>query len=112
MIHAGFGSRWSGVNAALGCAVSALFCATTGCGALGAAANPKVAPYLNEHTPLVIVVDRADAAETTAKEVDRLLTSTPVDAQWPKQLELANDKVHGYQAHPGRQMQLTKVWMS
>src|SRR5438093_170776 len=56
----------------------------TGCGALKAAANPKVAWAVGDPAPMSVVVRRADAADTTAKEVDRLLTSTPAsdDSAW------------------------------
>ena len=52
----------------------------TGCGALSAMANPKLAWALNDPAPMDVVVRRVDAAEATGKEVDRLLCSTPVDA--------------------------------
>ncbi len=52
----------------------------TGCGALSAMANPKVAWALNDPAPMDVVVRRVDAAEATGTEVDRLLCSTPVDA--------------------------------
>ncbi len=57
----------------------------TGCGALSAAANPKIAWAINDPAPMTVVVRRADAAEATSKEVDRLLTQTPVTdaATWP-----------------------------
>lgn len=51
----------------------------TGCGAIRAAANPKVAWALNDPAPMSVVVRRADVAETTAKEVDRLLTQTKAE---------------------------------
>lgn len=56
----------------------------TGCGALAAAANPKVAWAINDPAPMSVVVRRADVAENTAKEVDRLLTETPAndDSAW------------------------------
>jgi hypothetical protein len=52
----------------------------TGCGALSAMANPKVAWALRDPAPMDVVVRRVDAAEATGTEVDRLLCSTPVDA--------------------------------
>lgn len=67
---------------------TAFFCAIlafgTGCGALKAAANPKVAWAVNDPAPMSVVVRRADVAESTAKEVDRLLTETPADddSEW------------------------------
>ena len=55
----------------------------TGCGALKAAANPKSAWAIGDPAPMAVVVRRADAAEGTSKEVDRLLTSTPAGADSP-----------------------------
>jgi hypothetical protein len=57
---------------------------STGCGALGAMANPKVAWAITDPAPMTVVVRRADAAAATSKEVDRLLTSTPAngDSDW------------------------------
>jgi hypothetical protein len=52
----------------------------TGCGALSAMANPKVGWALRDPAPMSVVVRRADAAESTAKEVDRLLASTTASA--------------------------------
>ncbi len=65
-----------------------LLALTTGCGAISAAANPKVAWALNDPAPMRVVVRRADAAEKTAKEVDRVLTATPVnpDSDWPSKI--------------------------
>src|SRR5271154_4922206 len=56
----------------------------TGCGALGAMANPKVAWAIQDPAPMSVVVRRADAAEATAKQVDRILTATPASpgADW------------------------------
>jgi hypothetical protein len=56
----------------------------TGCGAISAAANPKVAWALNDPAPMSIVVRRADVAEKTAQQVDRVMTETPVndDSAW------------------------------
>ena len=75
--------RW--LNAA-GCValLGGLLTFGTGCGALAAAANPKVAWALNDPAPMSVVVRRADVAENTAKEVDRLLTETPAndDSAW------------------------------
>ena len=58
----------------------------TGCGALSAMANPKVAWAIQDPAPMSVVVRRADAAEATAKQVDRILTATPAspDADWLK----------------------------
>lgn len=75
--------RW--LNA-VGCAalLGGLLTFGTGCGALAAAANPKVAWAINDPAPMSVVVRRADVAENTAKEVDRLLTETPAndDSTW------------------------------
>ena len=59
------------------CALFGLLFIMTGCGALGAMANPKVAWAIQDPAPMSVVVRRADAAEATAKQVDRILTSTP-----------------------------------
>jgi hypothetical protein len=56
---------------------------TTGCGVLSAVANPKVAWAIQDPAPMSVVVRRADAASTTAQEVDRLLTKTPTSADSP-----------------------------
>jgi hypothetical protein len=51
---------------------------------LRAATNPKVSWALSDPAPLPVVVRRADAAEETAKHVQRLLVATPLDdsAEW------------------------------
>src|SRR5579883_3461718 len=56
----------------------------TGCGAISAMANPKVGWALNDPAPMDVVTRRLDAADTTSKEVDRLLTATPAgaDSEW------------------------------
>jgi hypothetical protein len=66
------------------CALCGLLFAMTGCGALGAMANPKVAWAIQDPAPMSVVVRRADAADATAKQVDRILTATPAspDADW------------------------------
>jgi hypothetical protein len=66
------------------CALFGLLFIMTGCGALGAMANPKVAWAIQDPAPMSVVVRRADAAEATAKQVDRILTATPAspDADW------------------------------
>ncbi|MGD0523646.1 MAG: hypothetical protein ABSE49_00810 [Polyangiaceae bacterium] len=68
------------------CAMFGLLFVMTGCGALGAMANPKVAWAINDPAPMSVVVRRADAAEATAKQVDRILTATPAgaDSDWLK----------------------------
>ena len=47
-------------------------------------ANPKVAWAIQDPAPMSVVVRRADAAEATAKQVDRILTATAAsaDAGW------------------------------
>jgi hypothetical protein len=76
-------SRWL---KAIGTAVflGSIVTITPGCGALGAMANPKVAWAVSDPAPMTVVVRRADAAASTAKEVDRLLTATPAngDSDW------------------------------
>ncbi|HEX8794119.1 MAG TPA: hypothetical protein VF765_24420 [Polyangiaceae bacterium] len=66
------------------CALFGLLFTMTGCGALGAMANPKVAWAIQDPAPMSVVVRRADAADATATQVDRLLTATPAspDADW------------------------------
>jgi hypothetical protein len=56
----------------------------TGCGAIAAAANPKVAWAISDPAPMSVVVRRADVAEKTAKQVDRVMTDTPAndDSAW------------------------------
>ena len=65
---------------------SPLLTVGTGCGALSAAANPKLAWAVADPAPMTVVVRRADAAQNTSKEVDRLLTATPADgsSDWMK----------------------------
>ncbi len=65
----------------------------TGCGALGAMANPKVAWAVTDPAPMNVVVRRADAAAATSKEVDRLLTSTPAngDSDWMAKVGPSSD---------------------
>jgi prefoldin subunit 5 len=69
----------------------------TGCGALGAMANPKVAWAIQDPAPMSVVVRRADAAEATAKQVDRILTATPAspDADWLKAVGPTPDDAAG-----------------
>jgi hypothetical protein len=67
---------------------SILLSLTTGCGTLSAFANPKVAWAIQDPAPMSVVVRRADAASTTATEVERLLTKTPTssDSAWLAQV--------------------------
>ena len=73
-------------RAATGCALFGILSVMTGCGALGAMANPKVAWALKDPAPMTVVVRRADAADATSKQVNRLLNATPAspDSDWLK----------------------------
>jgi peptide/nickel transport system substrate-binding protein len=57
-----------------------------------------------------------DVALRKAKmqKVEKILQDAAVVVQpfWRPVFILASSKVHGYKAHPARQMQLNKVWMS
>jgi peptide/nickel transport system substrate-binding protein len=57
-----------------------------------------------------------DAAQRKVKmqRVEQILRDAALMIQpfWRPVFVLASSKVHGYQAHPARHMQLTKVWMS
>jgi hypothetical protein len=61
-----------------------LLATSTGCGAIAAAANPKVAWAISDPAPMSVVVRRADVAEKTAQQVDRVMTDTPAndDSPW------------------------------
>ena len=61
-----------------------LLATSTGCGAIAAAANPKVAWAFTDPAPMSVVVRRADVAEKTAQQVDRVMTDTPAndDSAW------------------------------
>jgi hypothetical protein len=67
-------------------ACAGLLSMSTGCGLVGAMANPKVAWAIQDPAGMTVVVRRADAADATAKQVDRILTATPVnaDSDWLK----------------------------
>jgi hypothetical protein len=56
-------------------------------------ANPKVAWAIQDPAPMTVVVRRADAAANTTKEIDRLLTSTPAnaDSDWVGQVGPSKD---------------------
>jgi hypothetical protein len=58
----------------------------TGCGLVSAVANPKVAWAVQDPAGMSVTVRRADAADATAKQVDRILTATPAspDSEWLK----------------------------
>ena len=53
---------------------------STGCGALAAIGNPKVMWAIQDPAPMTVVVRRADVADATVQEVNRLLTATPTSA--------------------------------
>jgi hypothetical protein len=67
---------------------------STGCGALAAAANPKVAWAINDPAPMSVVVRRADVAEKTANQVDRVMTDTPAndDSPWLQKVAPAKEE--------------------
>jgi hypothetical protein len=69
-------------------ATGVLVITSTGCGLLSAVGNPKVAWAIQDPAPMSVVVRRADAASTTAQEVDRLLLKTPtsLDSAWLTQI--------------------------
>jgi len=70
-----------------------LLATSTGCGAIAAAANPKVAWALKDPAPMSVVVRRADVAEKTAQQVDRVMTDTPAndDSTWLGNVGPASD---------------------
>jgi peptide/nickel transport system substrate-binding protein len=55
-----------------------------------------------------------DQRKAKMQRVEQILRDAALMIQpfWRPVFVLASSKVHGYQAHPARQMQLTKVWMS
>jgi hypothetical protein len=61
-------------------AAGVLLVCNTGCGIVSAMANPKAAWALQEPAPMAVILRRADAARATATNVDRLLSTTGVDA--------------------------------
>ena len=72
--------------------VCAVLTMGTGCGAIKAAANPKVAWAINDPAPMSVVVRRAEVAEKTSKEVDRLMTETPANDDSPWLAKVAPEK--------------------
>jgi hypothetical protein len=70
-----------------------LLATSTGCGAIAAAANPKVAWAISDPAPMSVVVRRADVAEKTALQVDRVMTDTPAndDSIWLANVGPAKD---------------------
>lgn len=71
---------------------------STGCGAISAAANPKVAWAINDPAPMSVVVRRADVAEKTAQQVDRVMTDTPANDDSPWLAKVAPAKEDATQA--------------
>jgi hypothetical protein len=69
-----------------------LLATSTGCGALAAAANPKVAWAIQDPAPMSVVVRRADVAEKTALQVDRVMTDTPANDDSPWLAKVAPEK--------------------
>ncbi len=69
---------------------AALGISATGCGALSALTNPKAAWALDESAPMSVVMRRAEVANATAKQVDRLMGETGVDtaSTWTKDTSL------------------------
>jgi hypothetical protein len=89
-------AQWiSGLGTAL--VMGTLLSTATGCGTLGAMANPKIAWAVQDPAPLTVVVRRADAAAATSKEIDRLLTSTPAnaDSDWVGKVAPSADDTKG-----------------
>lgn len=95
--------------------LATLLSLTTGCGVLAAATNPKVAWAVGDPAPMSVVVRRADAAEKTSVEVDRLLTgtATPDDATWLDKTapnkEDATQKLQSLRMHPIYQGQQARI---
>jgi len=61
-----------------------------GCGFFTAVTNPKAATALGESANMVVVVRRADMAERTSEQVDRLLAETAVrnDSAWLEDVQV------------------------
>jgi len=60
----------------------------TGCGALGAITNPDGVWALGEATPMSVIVRRAEVANATADQVDRLIADAPIDEASAEALKL------------------------
>jgi hypothetical protein len=80
------------------CVLLGLLSLMSGCGLVSAVANPKVAWAVQDPAGMAVVVRREDAADTTAKQVDRILAATPAspDSDWlasvgPKPEDAAGD---------------------
>jgi hypothetical protein len=57
--------------------------------------KPSTLMAPKDEAPLTVVVQRAEAANSTATQVDRLLTATPADndSVWPKQTQLSDETI-------------------
>jgi hypothetical protein len=75
----------------LGLVIAAL--PLTGCSFVSAITNPKAAWALNEPTPLSVVLRRAEVANATAREIDRLLGDTGVNEKsaWTDKTSIKGD---------------------
>jgi hypothetical protein len=80
------------------CVLFGLLSLMSGCGLVSAVANPKVAWAIQDPAGMAVVVRREDAADTTAKQVDRILAATAAspDSDWlatvgPKPDDAAGD---------------------
>jgi hypothetical protein len=83
------------------CLIGLALSTTTACGALGSVGNAKAAWAVQEPAPMAVVVRRADVADATVHQVDRLLASTPTtgDADWIARVALdPTDKASRLQA--------------
>lgn len=60
----------------------------TGCGAVGAITNPSGAWAIGEATPMSVIVRRAEVANATADQVDRLIADAPIDEASAEALKL------------------------
>lgn len=71
----------------------------TACGAVNAVLKDPTSLAEKDSATLTVVVQRADAASTTATEVNRLLMSTPASKEsgWPLQVRLTDETVNSTQ---------------
>ena len=84
-------NRWLGTLAVM----VAMLGGGTGCSLIAGAANPKAAFAIQEPATMSVVVRRAEVAQATAREVDRLLGQTGVDEDSAWLDELAVDPKDG-----------------
>jgi peptide/nickel transport system substrate-binding protein len=72
--------------------------------------DPKFDQALSEAEATVNVEER----RIKMQKVEKILQDAAVMVQpfWRPVFSLASSRVHGYAAHPARQLQLTKVWLS